>query len=184
MKRTLLVFFCFVYFGAVAQQPAPSPKSEDVKMNNFINGLLQKMTLDEKIGQLNLLTSDMDVTGPTMRDTYKQDILSGRCGAIFNAYTPKYTRQLQDMSMKTRLKIPLLFGYDVIHGHKTIFPVPLGESCSWDLQLMEKTARIAAREAAADGLHWTYSPMVDIVRDPRWGRVVESSGEDTWLGKK
>lgn len=148
----------------------------------FITNLMSKMTLDEKIGQLNLLTSDMDVTGPFMKPGYKKDIESGLCGAIFNAYTPQYTRQLQEMAVKTRLKIPLLFGYDVIHGHKTIFPIPLGEACTWDMSLMEKSARIAAREASADGLHWTYSPMVDIARDPRWGRVAEGVGEDTWYG--
>ncbi len=154
------------------------------QQQRFLTSLIQRMTLDEKIGQLNLLTSDMDVTGPFMKENYKQDILSGACGAIFNAYTPQYTRMLQDMAMKTRLKIPLLFGYDVIHGHKTIFPIPLGEACTWDLPLMEKTARIAAEEASADGLHWTYSPMVDIARDPRWGRVAEGVGEDTWLGEQ
>ncbi len=154
------------------------------QQQRFLTSLIQRMTLDEKIGQLNLLTSDMDVTGPFMKENYKQDILSGACGAIFNAYTPQYTRMLQDMAMKTRLKVPLLFGYDVIHGHKTIFPIPLGEACTWDLPLMEKTARIAAEEASADGLHWTYSPMVDIARDPRWGRVAEGVGEDTWLGEQ
>jgi beta-glucosidase len=148
----------------------------------FINNLIKKMTLDEKIGQLNLLTSDMDVTGPFMKAGYKKDIESGLCGSIFNAYTPQYTRQLQDMALKTRLKIPLLFGYDVIHGHKTIFPIPLGEACTWDMSLLEKSAQIAAKEASADGLHWTYSPMVDIARDPRWGRVAEGVGEDTWYG--
>lgn len=156
----------------------------NAQQQRFLTSLIQRMTLDEKIGQLNLLTSDMDVTGPFMKENYKQDILSGACGAIFNAYTPQYTRMLQDMAMKTRLKIPLLFGYDVIHGHKTIFPIPLGEACTWDLPLMEKTARIAAEEASADGLHWTYSPMVDIARDPRWGRVAEGVGEDTWLGEQ
>ncbi|WPQ65272.1 beta-glucosidase BglX [Chitinophaga sancti] len=148
----------------------------------FINNLIKKMTLEEKIGQLNLLTSEMDVTGPFMNAGYKKDIEDGRCGSIFNAYTPQYTRQLQDIAMKTRLKIPLLFGYDVIHGHKTIFPIPLGEACTWDMALMEKSARIAAVEASADGLQWTYSPMVDIARDPRWGRVAEGVGEDTWYG--
>ncbi|PUZ19985.1 beta-glucosidase BglX [Chitinophaga costaii] len=151
-------------------------------MNTFVSNLLAKMTLEEKLGQLNLLTSDMDVTGPSIRASYKQDILAGRCGNIFNAYTPQYTRQLQELAMQTRLKIPLLFGFDVIHGHKTIFPIPLGEACSWDMALLEKSAHIAATEAAADGLHWTYSPMVDIARDPRWGRVSEGVGEDTWYG--
>lgn len=163
--------------GAIAQT-----KNNQNGKQAFINNLIKKMTLEEKIGQLNLLTSEMDVTGPFMNAGYKKDIEEGRCGAIFNAYTPQYTRQLQDLAMKTRLKIPLLFGYDVIHGHKTIFPIPLGEACTWDLALMEKSARIAAVEASADGLQWTYSPMVDIARDPRWGRVAEGVGEDTWYG--
>lgn len=159
-----------------------STTAADIKMNTFVSNLLAKMTLDEKLGQLNLLTSDMDVTGPSIRASYKQDILAGRCGNIFNAYTPQYTRQLQELAMQTRLKIPLLFGFDVIHGHKTIFPIPLGEACTWDMGLLEKSAHVAAAEAAADGLHWTYSPMVDIARDPRWGRVAEGVGEDTWYG--
>lgn len=170
--RTILAIGLLMSFNASAQQ----------SQQQFLRSLLQKMTLEEKIGQLNLLTSDMDVTGPFMKENYKQDILSGACGAIFNAYTPQYTRMLQDMALKTRLKIPLLFGYDVIHGHKTIFPIPLGEACTWDLGQMERSAKIAAEEASADGLHWTYSPMVDIARDPRWGRVAEGTGEDTWLG--
>jgi beta-glucosidase len=170
-----------VLFSSAQTKPATTV---DTKMNQFIDGLIKKMTLDEKIGQLTLFTSDMDLTGPTIRDTYRQDIISGKCGNIFNAYTPAYVRKLQDLAMQSRLKIPLLFGYDVIHGHRTIFPIPLAESCSWDLDAMEKTARIAAIEAAADGLHWTYSPMVDITREPRWGRVAEGAGEDTWLGSK
>lgn len=156
--------------------------AQQLPRQQFIQRLMKQMTLDEKIGQLNLLTSDMDVTGPFMKEDYKKEIASGLCGAIFNAYTPRYTRQLQEIAMKTRLKIPLLFGYDVIHGHKTIFPIPLGEACTWDMALLEKSARIAAEEASADGLHWTFSPMVDIARDPRWGRVAEGVGEDTWYG--
>lgn len=159
-------------------------QAQQTTKQQFLNGLIRKMTLDEKIGQLNLLTSFMDQTGPFMKEDYASDIEKGRCGAIFNAYTPQFTRKLQDMAMKTRLKIPLLFGYDVIHGHKTIFPIPLGEACTWDLALMEKSARIAATEASADGLHWTYSPMVDVARDPRWGRVAEGVGEDTWFGER
>jgi len=182
MKKLLIFLICIqLVYNVTAQTKSTGA---DAKMGQFVDALIKKMTLDEKIGQLNLLTSDMDVTGPTMREGYKQDIISGRCGNIFNAYTPKYVRKLQDMAMQTRLKIPLLFGYDVIHGHKTIFPIPLGEACSWDLGLMEKTAHIAAVEASADGLQWTYSPMVDICREPRWGRVAEGSGEDTWLGSK
>jgi len=157
-------------------------KNSPVNKEAFIQSLIAQMSIDEKLGQLTLYTSDMSVTGPVMRDNYKQDIMSGKCGNIFNAYTPAYTRKLQDMAMQSRLKIPLLFGYDVIHGHKTIFPIPLGESCAWDTLLSEKSAKIAALEASADGLHWTYSPMVDIARDPRWGRVAEGSGEDPVLG--
>ncbi|HRF41644.1 MAG TPA: beta-glucosidase BglX, partial [Saprospiraceae bacterium] len=114
---------------------------------------------------------------------YKEDIKKGRVGAIFNAHTAAYTKELQRIAVEeTRLGIPLLFGYDVIHGYKTIFPIPLGESASWDLQAIEKSARIAGVEAAASGLHWTFAPMVDIARDPRWGRMAEGAGEDTYLG--
>lgn len=152
-------------------------------MDQFVSNLMSKMTLEEKIGQLTQYTSDMALTGPTIRAGYKDDIQKGLVGSIFNAYTPAYTRQLQEMAVKnTRLHIPLIFGYDVIHGHKTIFPIPLGESSSWDLAAMEKSAHIAGVEASADGLHWTFAPMVDIARDPRWGRVAEGAGEDVWLG--
>jgi len=147
-----------------------------------INSLLAKMTIDEKIGQLNLLTSDWSVTGPTIRVNYQEDIKNGDVGAIFNAYTANYTRMLQKIAVEeTRLGIPLIFGYDVIHGHKTIFPIPLGMAASWDLELIEEVARISAIEASAEGIHWTFSPMVDIARDPRWGRVAEGAGEDTYL---
>jgi beta-glucosidase len=180
MKKCVLIAVMML----MVQVTSWSQATNETEMKTFVDGLLKKMTLDEKIGQLNLLTSDMDVTGPTMRETYRQDILSGKCGNIFNAYSPQYVRKLQDLAMQTRLKIPLLFGYDVIHGHKTIFPIPLGEASSWDLESMERSARIAAVESAADGLNWTYSPMVDIARDPRWGRIAEGVGEDTWLGVK
>ncbi|WP_439567902.1 beta-glucosidase BglX [Sphingopyxis sp.] len=155
----------------------------DPRMDRFIADLMAKMTLDEKIGQLTLLTSNWESTGPTMREGYKDDIRAGRVGAIFNAYTAKYTRELQALAVEgTRLKIPLIFGYDVIHGHRTIFPISLGEAASWDLQAIEKAARISAIEASAEGIHWTFSPMVDIARDPRWGRISEGAGEDVYLG--
>ena len=150
-----------------------------------IDSVLRLMTLGEKIGQLTLFTSDWDVTGPTIRGNYADDIRSGKCGNIFNAHTAAYNRKLQEIAMKeTRLKIPLLFGYDVIHGYKTIFPVPLGEAASWDLAVIENGAKVAAAEAAAAGLHWTFAPMVDIARDPRWGRCTEGSGEDVFLGSQ
>ncbi|RHW18578.1 beta-glucosidase BglX [Sphingomonas gilva] len=152
-------------------------------MRAFIDSLMAKMTLKEKIGQLTQLTSSWESTGPTMRDSYMQDIAAGNVGSIFNAFTAKYTRELQQIAVeKTRLGIPLLFGYDVIHGHRTIFPISLGEAASWDLKAIEHAARISAVEASAEGIHWTFAPMVDIARDPRWGRISEGSGEDVYLG--
>ncbi len=147
------------------------------------DSLLRLMTLEERIGQLNLLTSDLDVTGASLRPQYRRDIEQGRVGAVFNAYGVDFVRKLQETAVKnSRLKIPLLFGYDVIHGHKTIFPMPLAMACSWDIGRIEAAQRIAAVEAASMGLDWTFAPMVDIARDPRWGRVMEGAGEDTYLG--
>ena len=169
--------------GAPVSDAQPGWAANDPAMDRFLDDLIGKMTLDEKIGQLTLLTSDWESTGPTMRDSYKQDIRSGRVGSIFNAYTAKYTRELQQLAVEgTRLKIPLLFGYDVIHGHRTIFPISLGEAASWDMAAIETSARVSAAEASAEGLHWTFSPMVDISRDARWGRISEGAGEDVYLG--
>jgi beta-glucosidase len=152
-------------------------------MAPFIDQLLGRMTFEEKAGQLGLYTSDWSVTGPTVREGYKEDIRAGRVGAIFNAYTADFTRELQRLSVEeTRLGIPLLFGYDVVHGFRSIFPIPLGEAASWDLAAIERSARVAATEASAEGLHWTFAPMVDIARDPRWGRISEGAGEDVYLG--
>lgn len=163
-----------------AQVYSPSPATE-----LRVNALLAKMTLEEKIGQLTLYTTDWGSTGPTIREGYKNDIRSGACGNLFNSHTVAFVRDLQKVAVEeTRLKIPLLFGFDVIHGYKTIFPIPLGEAASWDLPAIEKSAHIAATEAAAAGLNWTYAPMVDISREPRWGRVMEGAGEDTWLGSR
>ena len=171
---------------AVPIEPAqPAWAQHDPEMDAFLDELIGKMTLQEKVGQLTLLTSDWESTGPTMREGYKQDIAAGRVGSIFNAYSAEYTRNLQEMAVEgTRLGIPLLFGYDVIHGHRTIFPISLGEAASWDLDAIEKSARVSATEASAEGVHWTFSPMVDISRDPRWGRVSEGAGEDTFLGSQ
>ena len=148
-----------------------------------VEKLLQQMTLAEKIGQLNQSNANGVATGPqkAQDDFYKQ-LEAGRIGSILNIAGVEEIRKYQEIAVtRSRLKIPLLFGYDVIHGYKTIFPIPLAESCSWDLELMEKSARIAAKEAAAAGLHWTFAPMIDVSRDPRWGRVLEGAGEDTWL---
>ena len=171
---------------AAAQQPAapltalPTP---DTKMKAFIDNLLAKMTPEEKIGQLNLVSVGFDVTGPVVSKDVDTNIRKGRVGAVLNTYTPVAARKLQALAVKeSRLHIPLILGYDVIHGHRTIFPIPLGLSASWDLPAMEKSARIAADEASADGVNWVYSPMVDIARDPRWGRIAEGGGEDPYLG--
>ncbi|RPF72170.1 beta-glucosidase BglX [Aurantiacibacter spongiae] len=169
--------------SVVLDQAEPDWAADDVAMGRFIDELMARMTLTEKIGQLNVLTSDWESTGPSMRDTYVEDIRAGRVGAIFNAYTADYTRELQRLAVEeTRLGIPLMFGYDVIHGHRTIFPISLGEAASWDMDAIRNAARVSATEAAAEGIHWTFSPMVDIARDPRWGRVSEGAGEDTFLG--
>ncbi|HXS36724.1 MAG TPA: beta-glucosidase BglX [Flavipsychrobacter sp.] len=174
-----MLVFCF---SVKAQKNA---KNDNEKMNKFINNLMSKMTLEEKIGQLNLPSVGFDVTGPILSKDVNEKIRKGLVGAVFNTYTPNAVKKLQDIAVReTRLKIPLLFGYDVIHGHKTIFPIPLGLSCSWDTTLIKKTAKIAATEATADGLNWTFSPMVDIARDPRWGRVSEGAGEDPWWGSQ
>ncbi|WP_375416546.1 beta-glucosidase BglX [uncultured Hymenobacter sp.] len=169
------------------QQAPPTPsaaaQASDPAMTKFVDNLLSKMTLEEKIGQLNLITVGFDVTGPVVSKDVDANIRQSRVGAVLNTFTPVAARKLQAMAVKeTRLHIPLIFGYDVIHGHRTIFPIALGLSSSWDLPAIERSARIAAEEASADGINWVYSPMVDIARDPRWGRISEGAGEDPYLG--
>jgi beta-glucosidase len=152
-------------------------------MHKYVSDLIAKMTLEEKIGQLNLPTVGFDVTGPVLSKDVEGKIQKGLVGGVFNTFTPVAVRKLQEKALKeTRLGIPLLFGFDVIHGHRTIFPIPLGLSCTWNMDLIQNTAAIAAAESTADGLNWTFSPMVDIARDPRWGRVSEGAGEDPFLG--
>ena len=184
----LVIAMAFFNFQSTQAQirPATTTTTTDVaKMDKAVHDLMSKMTIDEKIGQLNLPSIGFDVTGPIVSKDVEVNIKKGMVGAVFNTYTPNAIRKLQDMAVKeTRLGIPLIFGYDVIHGHKTIFPINLGMSCSWDMNLIEKSCRIAAQEATADGLNWTFSPMVDIARDPRWGRCSEGAGEDPYLGSK
>ncbi|MDB5202946.1 MAG: beta-glucosidase-like glycosyl hydrolase [Ferruginibacter sp.] len=148
-----------------------------------VDSLLQLMTLEEKVGQLNQYTG-RELTGPgSDKNTNKiKDIRAGLVGSMLNVKGARETREIQEAALQSRLKIPLLFSLDVIHGYKTIFPVPLAEAASWDLDAIGLSARIAAREASASGIHWTFAPMVDIARDPRWGRVMEGAGEDTYLG--
>ncbi len=169
----------------VATTTTRAAAADEDKMNKFISDLMQKMTLEEKIGQLNLITVGFDVTGPVVSKDVDANIRKGNVGAVLNTFTPVAARKLQEMAVKeSRLHIPLIFGYDVIHGHRTIFPIALGLASSWDLTAIERSARIAAEEASADGLNWVYSPMVDIARDPRWGRISEGSGEDPYLGSQ
>lgn len=176
MKKVILLLFLGCNVLVFAQS-----KNIDQK----VEALLRQMTLEEKIGQLNQYTGDNAATGPITINPNKQtEIKQGLIGSMLNILGTKYTRQYQELAMQSRLKIPLLFGQDVIHGYKTTFPNPLAEAASWDLEAMELTARIAATEAAAAGIHWTFAPMVDISRDPRWGRVMEGAGEDTYLGSK
>ena len=185
--KLLMLVACYAVAASCANRDAATSKSaaSDNEMNAFVDSLLRQMTLSEKIGQLNLVSVGFDVTGPVVSENVEEKIKAGLVGGVFNTYTPIAVRKLQEMAVtQTRLKIPLLFGFDVIHGHRTIFPIPLGLSASWDLEAIEKSARIAADEAAADGLNWVFSPMVDISRDPRWGRVSEGAGEDPFLGAR
>ncbi|MPL56576.1 Beta-glucosidase BoGH3B [bioreactor metagenome] len=157
--------------------------SAQKSIDQKVTELMAKMTLEEKIGQLNQYNDDITATGPITKDADKAgQVRAGKLGSILNAVGTKNTKNWQDQAMQSRLKIPLLFGQDVIHGFRTTFPIPLGETATWDMNLIEKSARIAAIEASAYGIHWTFAPMVDIGRDPRWGRVMEGAGEDTYLG--
>ena len=150
-----------------------------------VDSVLALMTMEEKVGQLNLLSSGFAETGPVLSEEYRDMIFESKLGGVFNAHTVEHTLDLQRIAVEeTRLGIPLLFAFDVIHGHRTIFPVPLAESATWDPELIRKASRIAAKEASAAGLHWTFTPMIDISPDPRWGRIVESQGEDPLLNAR
>ncbi|WP_426670292.1 beta-glucosidase BglX [Mucilaginibacter sp. McL0603] len=153
-------------------------------INQKVEALLAKMTLEEKIGQLNQYNGDWEATGPVTKDVGNKldEIKQGRVGAVLNIMGTEHCRTFQDAAMKSRLKIPLLFGQDVIHGYRITFPIPLAEASSWDMGAIEKAERIAGTEASASGINWTFAPMVDIARDPRWGRVMEGAGEDPYLG--
>lgn len=177
LKGLLIGFIVLLSVQLNAQQ------TNDVKMKAFIDVLMKKMTVDEKIGQLNLPGSGDIVTGQAGNSDVGKKIKEGKVGGLFNIKSVAKIKAVQKVAVEeTRLKIPLLFGMDVIHGYQTVFPIPLGLSCSWDMQLIEQSARIAAIEASADGINWTFSPMVDLTRDPRWGRVSEGNGEDPYLG--
>ena len=150
-----------------------------------VDSVLKLMTLEEKIGQMNQYTSDLQATGPSRKDSTKlEQIRKGRVGSMLNVKGASNTRRFQEAAMESRLRIPLLFGLDVIHGMRTVYPIPLAEAASFNLELMERTAAAAAKEAASEGIHWTFAPMVDVTRDARWGRVMEGAGEGTWYGSR
>ena len=175
LNKLVLIAAIACFSNAFAQTQERIPKVE---------ALLKKMTLEEKIGQLNLLTPGGGVaTGSVVSKNVEEKIKAGNVGGLFGVTGPDKIRQAQEIAVKkTRLGIPLLIGSDIIHGYKTTFPTPLGLSSSWDMELIERTAKIAAKEATADGINWNFSPMVDIARDPRWGRIAEGAGEDPYLG--
>lgn len=175
----LLLGVVFSCFNCTSTSPSTTEDAIDEKVDSVMN----LMTLEEKIGQCVQYTSGWDVvTGPKVNTDVETWIKEGMVGSLLNAHGAAFTRKMQQIAVEeTRLGIPLILGYDVIHGYKTIFPINLGSACSWDLDLIEKSARIAAEEASAAGLHWTFSPMLDVARDPRWGRIMEGAGEDPYL---
>ncbi len=177
MKRTILVIILLALIAKV--------QAQDQKMDKFIDDLMNKMTLQEKIGQLNLITAGGFVTGAAVNEKTQQKIEAGQIGGMLNGFSVAAMKASQEIAVKdSPHHIPILFGMDVIHGFRTVFPIPLAMSCMWDMTLVEKSARIAAQEATSSGIAWTYSPMVDIARDPRWGRIAEGAGEDPWLGSQ
>jgi len=164
---------------------AKQSENKTSSIEHRVDSVLSLMTLEEKIGQLNLPSAGAFVTGSVESSDIAKKIEEGKVGGLFNIKTVANIKEMQKIAVeKSRLKIPLIFGMDVIHGYESVFPIPLGLSCSWDMDLIERSARIAAQEASADGINWTFSPMVDISRDPRWGRVSEGSGEDPFLGSE
>ena len=178
-------FLLAAVISASAATAMATPQADKGKMDKFIDNLMGKMTLQEKIGQLNLPVSGEIVTGQAKSSDVAGKIRKGQVGGLFNVKGVDNIREVQKIAVEqSRLRIPLLFGMDVIHGYETVFPIPLALSCSWDMEAIEESARIAAKESSADGICWTFSPMVDICRDPRWGRMSEGGGEDPYLGSE
>lgn len=174
--QAIILTVCFFATQGMGQQRSVAEK---------VDSVLQLMTLEEKVGQLNQYNDNWKATGPVTIDNDKAgQVQNGQVGSLLNSMGAERNRSWQKIAMRSRMKIPLLFGQDVVHGYKTTFPIPLAEACSWDMDAMQLSARVAATEASAGGIHWTFAPMVDISRDPRWGRVMEGAGEDTYLGSK
>lgn len=185
MKNKLVLLFLGCAVLGYAQKKSTKSTVKIKPKSEFVAELMSKMTLEEKLGQLNLPTSGDITTGQANSSNVAKNIAEGKVGGLFNIKSVQKIKEVQKIAVEqSRLKIPLLFGMDVIHGYETTFPIPLGLSCTWDMALIERSAQIAAKEASADGINWTFSPMVDISRDPRWGRVSEGSGEDPYLGSQ
>jgi len=195
MKKTNISITCMLAVVLLVSCGSPSSNtsgagtwqsySGDRNIEKRVDSVLKLMTLEEKIGQMTQFSANWSITGPVMSDDFQPYLEKGLIGSIFNATSVEGIRRMQQIAVdSTRLGIPILFGQDVIHGYKTIFPIPLAEACSWDLEMMRRTAEIAAIEAASDGINWTFAPMVDIGRDARWGRVMEGAGEDPYLGSR
>lgn len=174
-----------IFVSTAVAMCAITASAQKLPMREYVDRLMQEMTLEEKIGQLNLMVAGDIVTGGVLDTQVGGDIAAGKMGGVFNIKGVEKIKALQDIAVKkSRLGIPLIVGMDVIHGYETIFPIPLALSCSWDMQAIERSARIAAKECSADGINWTFSPMVDISLDARWGRVSEGGGEDPFLGSR
>ena len=191
MKKIMIAAYLAFATGYSAQEietkPVQSYQTKDyqIKKDKFVSNLLSKMTLEEKLGQMNLPTSGDFATGQAKSSNIAQKIKQGLVGGLFNIKGAEKISAVQKIAVEqSRLKIPLIFGMDIIHGYETTFPIPLGLASSWDMDLIQKSAQIAAHEAASDGISWTFSPMVDISREPRWGRISEGSGEDPYLGSE
>lgn len=182
MRTKLCILSCLLIWASVLKH---SLMAQQTTIDQKVDSVMKLMTLPEKIGQLNQYNDDWEATGPVTVDTNKaEQIRKGQVSSMLNCMGAGRTRRWQSIAMQSRLKIPLIFGQDVIHGYKTTFPIPLASACSWDLAAIEASERVAATEASAGGIQWTFAPMVDIARDPRWGRVMEGSGEDPYLGSK
>ena len=184
LKFILLITLPICFLGCETKETLKKSNNEN-PYERKVDSILKLMTIEEKLGQLNLPVSGDITTGQAQSSGIAKKIEEGLVGGLFNIKSVEKIREVQTIAVeKSRLKIPLIFGMDVIHGYETTFPIPLGLSSSWDLEMIEHTARVAANEATADGINWTFSPMVDISRDPRWGRISEGSGEDAYLGSE
>lgn len=184
-KLTTLILLASVLFLGCETKNTHTSSKTDNPFETQVDSILGLMTLEEKLGQLNLPSSGDITTGQAQSSNIAKKIEEGKVGGLFNIKSVEKIREVQRIAVeKSRLKIPLIFGMDVIHGYETTFPIPLGLSASWDMEMIEQTARVAAQEATADGINWTFSPMVDVSRDPRWGRVSEGNGEDAYLGSE